>query len=142
MNRWPEAAAHVPESSLEHATAVIDALAGAGAIATTGAQVERLCPAIAPLIRLRYLDGAVRMGGLDQLAAAARDAEDVRHFISELVLDPPASSADLAGRRTLTRTSWYLAPSTRLRSWSGMLSTGRTAASNSGHPDPSQPLRS
>jgi hypothetical protein len=57
LNRWPEAAAHVPESSLEHATAVIDALAGAGAIATTGAQVERLCPAIAPLIRLRYLDG-------------------------------------------------------------------------------------
>jgi len=41
--------------------------------------------------------GAVRIGGLDQLAAAARDAEDVRHFISELVLDPPASSADLAG---------------------------------------------
>lgn len=97
MNRWPEAAAHVPESSLEHATAVIDALAGAGAIATTGAQVERLCPAIALLIRLRYLDGAVRIGGLDQLAAAARDAEDVRHFITELVLDPPASSADLAG---------------------------------------------
>jgi len=46
----------------------------------------------------------------------------------------------LRGRRTLTRTSWYLAPSTRLRAWSGMLSTGRTAASNSGHPDPSQPL--
>jgi len=28
--------------------------------------------------------------------AAARGAEDVRHFVSELVLDPPASSADLA----------------------------------------------
>jgi len=28
---------------------------------------------------------------------AARGAQDVRHFVSELVLDPPASSADLAG---------------------------------------------
>jgi DNA helicase II / ATP-dependent DNA helicase PcrA len=98
-NRWPAAAAHVPESSLEQATAVIDALAGAGAgaIATTGAQVERCCAAIAPLIRLRYPDGAVRVSDFDQLLAAARGAEDVRHFVSELVLDPPASSADLAG---------------------------------------------
>jgi hypothetical protein len=56
-----------------------------------------LCPAIALLIRLRYLDGAVRIGGLDQLAAAARDAEDVRHFISER-------------NRALTRRSWVLLP--------------------------------
>ena len=28
---------------------------------------------------------------------AARGAQDVRHFVSELVLDPPASSADFAG---------------------------------------------
>ena len=67
------------------------------------------------------------------------DAEDVRHFISELVLDPPASSADLAGPPHVDEDFQVLAPSTRLRAWSGMLSTGRTAASNSGHPDPSQP---
>ena len=97
LSRWPEAAAHVPESSLEHASAVIGALGGADAIASTGVQVERLCAALAPLIRLRYPDGAVRVSDLDQLAAAARGAEDVRHFVSELVLDPPASSADLAG---------------------------------------------
>jgi DNA helicase-2/ATP-dependent DNA helicase PcrA len=99
LNRWKEAAAHVPESSLEHATAVIEALAatGVGASETTGAQVERLCAALAPLIRLRYADGTARVADLDQLVASARDAEDVRHFVSELVLDPPASSADLAG---------------------------------------------
>jgi len=97
INRWPVAAAHVPEGSLQHATAVIDALGGVGAIASAGAQVERLCAAISPLIRLRYLDGAVRVADLDQLVAVARGAEDVRHFVSELVLDPPASSADLAG---------------------------------------------
>jgi DNA helicase-2/ATP-dependent DNA helicase PcrA len=99
LNRWKAAAAHVPESSREQATAVIEALAGAGTGAreTTGAQVERLCAALAPLIRLRYADGAVRVADLDQLVASASGAEDVRHFVSELVLDPPASSADLAG---------------------------------------------
>ena len=99
LERWPEAAAHVPEGSVEHADAVIAALRAAGADGedSTGARVERLSAALAPLIRLRYPDGAMRVADLDQLAAAARGAEDVRHFVSELVLDPPASSAGLAG---------------------------------------------
>ncbi|HEY4451960.1 MAG TPA: ATP-dependent helicase [Solirubrobacteraceae bacterium] len=99
LERWEAAAIHVPEGSLAQATALIEALraAGAQAPASTGVQVERLCAAIAPLIRLRYPDGAVRVGDLDQLALAARSAPDVRHFVAELVLDPPASSADLAG---------------------------------------------
>jgi DNA helicase-2/ATP-dependent DNA helicase PcrA len=97
--RWPQAVEHVPESSREQAAALIGGLAGAGAGAavSTGTRVERLCEAIAPLIRLRYLDGPVRVEDLDQLVAAARGAVDVRHFVSELVLDPPASSADFAG---------------------------------------------
>ena len=95
--RWPDASAHVPESSLEHATAVIDTLAGDGDRETAGARVERCCTALAPLIRLRYPNGAARLADLDQLAAAARGTEHVGNFVSELVLDPPASSADLAG---------------------------------------------
>ncbi len=39
----------------------------------------------------------MRAGDLEQLVAAAPGRQDVRHFVSELVLDPPASSADLAG---------------------------------------------
>jgi DNA helicase II / ATP-dependent DNA helicase PcrA len=99
LSRWPQAVVHVPESSIAHAGAVIEALvvAGSGSSASTGSQVERLCSALAPLIRLRYPDGAVRVGDLDQLVAAAAGAEDIRHFVSELVLDPPASSSDLAG---------------------------------------------
>jgi DNA helicase II / ATP-dependent DNA helicase PcrA len=98
LDRWAEAATHVPESSRQHATALIDAIkhTGAASTETTGAQVERLCAAITPLIRLHYPDGAVRVGDLDQLVAAAHGAEDVRHFVSELVLDPPSSSADFA----------------------------------------------
>jgi DNA helicase-2/ATP-dependent DNA helicase PcrA len=99
LNRWPQAVAHVPDSSREHADAVIGALARVGADRgqSSGAQVERLCEALAPLVRLRYPDGAARVCDLDQLAVAARGAHDIRHFVSELVLDPPASSADLAG---------------------------------------------
>ncbi len=99
LARWRDAAAHMPESSREQGSALIAALtaAGAGAQASTGEQVERLCAAIEPLIRLRYADGGVRVGDLEQLALAARASEDIRHFVSELVLDPPASSADIAG---------------------------------------------
>jgi DNA helicase-2/ATP-dependent DNA helicase PcrA len=59
--------------------------------------VEKVCEALVPLLRLRYADGSARISDLDQIVAAARGAEDVRHFVSELVLDPPVSSADLAG---------------------------------------------
>jgi len=99
LDRWPRAATHVPDSSREHAAAVIGALAGVSgdAVASAGAQVEKLCEVLIPLIRLRYADGAVRASDLDQLVAAARGTADVRHFVSELVLDPPSSSADLAG---------------------------------------------
>jgi DNA helicase-2/ATP-dependent DNA helicase PcrA len=98
-NRWPEGAVHVPEESLAHATALLRALAevAGGEGPSAGAQVEQLCAALAPLIQLRYADGAARVADLEQLAAAARGAQDVRHFVSELVLDPPASSGDLAG---------------------------------------------
>jgi DNA helicase-2/ATP-dependent DNA helicase PcrA len=98
LSRWADAVAHVPDGSVEQANALIAALAGAGAgsSASTGAQVERLCEALVPLIRARYPDGAIRASDLGQLVASARGAEDVRHFVSELVLDPPASSADFA----------------------------------------------
>jgi DNA helicase-2/ATP-dependent DNA helicase PcrA len=99
LERWSEALEHVPPSSREQATALIEALraTGAGYVDDTEAQVGRLCEAIRPLIRLHYPDGALRVSDLDQLVLASRGAEDIRHFVGELVLDPPASSADFAG---------------------------------------------
>jgi DNA helicase-2/ATP-dependent DNA helicase PcrA len=92
--RFGVAATHIPEPSRGHAAAIVDALAcGAPPVAL---RVERLRDAIAPLIRLRYVDGAMRLADLDQLVAAARGARELRDFVSELVLDPPLSSADLA----------------------------------------------
>ena len=50
------------------------------------------------MIETRYPDGALRLHDLEQLVAAARESSaDLRHFVGELVLDPPQSSADLAG---------------------------------------------
>jgi DNA helicase-2/ATP-dependent DNA helicase PcrA len=66
--------------------------------ANAGVRAERLRDAIAPLIEARYPDGALRLQDLEQLVAAARESgSDLRHFVGELVLDPPQSSGDLAG---------------------------------------------
>jgi DNA helicase-2/ATP-dependent DNA helicase PcrA len=96
LARWSEAVAHVPAGSHEQATALIDALADTAEV-TAGARVEQLCQALVPLVRARYPDWSARVADYEQLLAAARGATDVRHFVSELVLDPPSSSADLAG---------------------------------------------
>jgi DNA helicase-2/ATP-dependent DNA helicase PcrA len=96
LGRWSEAAAHVPAGALEPATALIDALADSTE-ATAGARVEQLCQALIPLVRAHYPDSSARVADYEQLLAAARGASDIRHFVSELVLDPPSSSADLAG---------------------------------------------
>jgi DNA helicase-2/ATP-dependent DNA helicase PcrA len=76
---------------------VIEALADTSREGATGERVEQLCAALTPLIRVRYPDWAPRVADYEQLIAVARGAEDIRHFVSDLVLDPPASSADLAG---------------------------------------------
>jgi DNA helicase-2/ATP-dependent DNA helicase PcrA len=93
--RAAEATTLIPTNAREHFRALIEALIEEED--ATGVRVERLAGALAPLIRIRYSDGAVRVADLDQLVAAARGASSIAEFVSELVLDPPASSADLAG---------------------------------------------
>jgi len=99
LERWPVAIEKVPAGSQQAAAAVIGALreAGAGAADSTGAQVDRLCTSVTPLIRLHYPDGAVRVPDLERLVLAAHGARDIRHFVSELALDPPSSVSDFAG---------------------------------------------
>jgi len=97
LGLWPQAAVHIPQTAREHADALVAALAADSDGDRAGVRAERLGAALAPLIRLRYADGAIRLVDLEQLSAAARGAEDLRHFVAELVLDPPASSGDLAG---------------------------------------------
>jgi len=91
-----QALARVPESAREQAGSIFAALGEVDPQGAAGACVEQLVAAIAPAVRLRYPDGAVRAEDLQRLAVAASGAADLRTFISELVLDPPSSSADLA----------------------------------------------
>jgi DNA helicase-2/ATP-dependent DNA helicase PcrA len=93
---WPQARECLPDDARAPADAVIAALQEAGGERAAGTRAERLCAALAPLVRAHYPDGALRLQDLDQLVAAAREASDLGRFVSELVIDPPVSSADLA----------------------------------------------
>jgi DNA helicase-2/ATP-dependent DNA helicase PcrA len=93
---WPAAREAVPAPARASADAVVAAIEAAREERSAGVRAERLRDALAPLVKARYPDGAIRLQDLDQLVAAAREAPDARHFVAELVLDPPQSSADLA----------------------------------------------
>ena len=93
---WPAAREALPAAARPRADALIAALRGAREEPRPGPRAEALRDVLAPLIKLHYPDGALRVQDLDQLVAAAHEASDPRHFVAELVLDPPSSSADIA----------------------------------------------
>jgi DNA helicase-2/ATP-dependent DNA helicase PcrA len=59
-------------------------------------QIDRLREALAPLIEDRYDRAAVRLGDLEQLAVIASAYSQRQQLLTELVLDPPSSTGDLA----------------------------------------------
>jgi DNA helicase II / ATP-dependent DNA helicase PcrA len=94
---WQQARERLPAAARVGGDALIDALDAARRAGGIGTQAERLREAIGPLIEAHYPDGPVRLQDLDQLVAAARESADLVQFAAELALDPPQSSADLAG---------------------------------------------
>jgi DNA helicase II / ATP-dependent DNA helicase PcrA len=94
---WPDGRERLPEAVRGAADALIAAVSSARAAPSAGAAAETLRDALAPLIEVRYPDGALRLKDLDHLIAAARESSDLGHFTAELTLDAPQSSADLAG---------------------------------------------
>lgn len=52
---------------------------------------------MAPLVKERYHDAAVRLGDLERLVGAASVVDDLTAFLADLTLDPPSSTGDLAG---------------------------------------------
>jgi DNA helicase-2/ATP-dependent DNA helicase PcrA len=99
LSAWETARERLPGGGSRAAgDSVVHALRAArSASGHAGIQAGHLRDALAPLIRSRYPDGAVRLVDLEQLVAAARESSDLGHFAAELALDPPQSSADLAG---------------------------------------------
>ena len=96
LRAWEEARDRIPAAARPGGDALVEALAEVARTPGAGAQAERLRDALAPLIKVRYPDGALRLADLEQLVAAARESADLTHFAAELALDPPQSSADLA----------------------------------------------
>ncbi|MBV9682806.1 MAG: ATP-dependent helicase [Solirubrobacterales bacterium] len=98
LDAWPDARERLPVDARALADGLIEALRDARLkTATPGVRAERLSRSLAPLIAAHYPDGALRLHDLEQLVAAAREASALGHFVSELIIDPPASSSDLAG---------------------------------------------
>jgi DNA helicase-2/ATP-dependent DNA helicase PcrA len=97
LGGWEQARERLPAGARAPADAVVAALRGAFDANAPGVQAEALRDALAPLITANYADGALRLADLEQLVAAARESSDLGHFAAELALDPPQSSADLAG---------------------------------------------
>lgn len=94
--RWERAREELPASARELADPLVAAIATCDADRAAAACVERLRDVVAPLVRGHYADGAIRVQDLDVLAGLAAEARDLRSFVAELVLDPPASTGDLA----------------------------------------------
>jgi DNA helicase-2/ATP-dependent DNA helicase PcrA len=97
LEAWQAARERLPEPARPPADGIITALRESSDGTSTGDRAEHLCQALTPLIKARYPDGAVRIQDLQQLVAAARESTDLRQFVSELIIDPPVSSSDLAG---------------------------------------------
>ncbi|HEY3019055.1 MAG TPA: ATP-dependent helicase, partial [Solirubrobacteraceae bacterium] len=101
LARWPGAQAALAPEARAPADAVVAALGAAVDEPAAGVRAEGLRDALAPIVESHYPDGAVRLLDLDALVAAAGQSSDLARFVADLVLDPPASSSDLAGPGSL-----------------------------------------
>ncbi len=60
-------------------------------------QIDRLLPFCAMVFERNYDDAAARLGDIEQLGSLAGQYRTRSRFLTELTLDPPVSTADLAG---------------------------------------------
>jgi DNA helicase-2/ATP-dependent DNA helicase PcrA len=93
--------AELPAAAREPAAGVLTALEAARGEPRAGRRAELLRAALDPLVRAHYPDAEVRLHDLDALTGAAAEAADLTTFVSELLLDPPASTQDFAGEPLL-----------------------------------------
>ena len=92
------AAFRPPAAAAAEWPALVELMRALGAAATAWpGQVERVRDWYRPHLERRYDAAAVRAGDLDQLARIAGGFATRERFLSELALDPPQASGDLAG---------------------------------------------
>jgi DNA helicase-2/ATP-dependent DNA helicase PcrA len=61
-------------------------------------QLERIRRFYEPLLKQLYENAPARLGDLEQLEQIAQRYRSRRRFVTDLTLDPPASTSDLAGQ--------------------------------------------
>lgn len=88
----------VPGMAREHWPALVALLTRlADPQAAWAGQLEAVCAWYRPLLEQRFEDAPARAADLDMLAVVADRAPDRETFLTELALDPPNASGDLAG---------------------------------------------
>jgi DNA helicase-2/ATP-dependent DNA helicase PcrA len=99
LDRWPGVAALLPASSRSQAESLVVALAhrDGGLVA----HAERLRVVVVPLIEATYPDSSHRLVDLDALVAGAAKASRLSDIAADFALEPPRSTADLAGNPTI-----------------------------------------
>jgi ATP-dependent DNA helicase UvrD/PcrA len=96
VDRWADARDAVPSSARERADALVTALVRLDG-ERAGGQAARLRVALGPLVEDAYDDAPARLADLDTLVEAARDAVRLSDVATDLSLEPPHSTGDLAG---------------------------------------------
>jgi DNA helicase-2/ATP-dependent DNA helicase PcrA len=93
----------VPKGASEGIRQLRSALEGCRdeSLMNPAAQLERLRVYLDPVIARKYDAPGPRGNDLEQLALLARGYESRGRFLAELTLDPPSSTADLAGQPSL-----------------------------------------
>jgi DNA helicase II / ATP-dependent DNA helicase PcrA len=97
IDKWPEVVASAPAPARNSLSGTLHALAEARANKAPASRAAGALEAVRPLVLDRYADAAVRLLDLERLAGAAAGAPDLAAWLAEVILDPPASTGDLAG---------------------------------------------
>ena len=100
LARFLTAPPEVPAAAAAEVEALRGALAdcdGGGADVPVASQVERLRRFLDPVFARRYESAAARLRDLEQLEGLASRFRTRARLLSEIVLDPPSSTSDLAG---------------------------------------------
>ncbi len=86
----------LPPSAAEEARALRAALTDARTEASVGVQIDRLLGVFDGLVARNHDHPELRMADLAQLGAVATRSPSRHRFLTDLALDPPSSTADLA----------------------------------------------
>ncbi len=97
LGQWPEVVAAAPAGTRSSLSACLGTLAGARSLASPARQAEEVLHAVRPLILGRYADATVRLSDLDRLVGAISPDDGMAAWLAQIVLDPPASTGDVAG---------------------------------------------